>query len=76
MKASHPAEGKKGLEVGCVTGTNLALFAVAGCEHFKNHRGFLRRQGLPGLIAGNGLTVEKEKILGGGTMMISVTSAL
>jgi demethylmenaquinone methyltransferase/2-methoxy-6-polyprenyl-1,4-benzoquinol methylase len=45
---------------------------AAGREHFRNHRDFLRRKGLPGLIDGNGLTVEKEKILGGGTMMISV----
>jgi len=44
----------------------------AGLEHFKNHRDFLRRRGLPGLIGDNGLTVEKQKILGGGTMMISM----
>ncbi len=48
----------------------------AGLEHFRNHRDFLRRKGLPGLIGGNGLTVEKEKILGGGTMMISVARPL
>lgn len=48
----------------------------AGVEHFKNHRDFLRRKGLPGLIQKNGLTVEREKILGGGTMMISVARAL
>ena len=35
-------------------------------------RDFLRRRGLPALIEGNGLTVEKEKLLGGGTMIISV----
>lgn len=45
---------------------------AAGLEHFRNHRDFLRRRGLSGLIAGNGLTVEKEKVLGGGTMMVSV----
>jgi ubiquinone/menaquinone biosynthesis C-methylase UbiE len=44
----------------------------AGLEHFKNHRDFLRRKGLPGLIQKNDLTVEKEKMLGGGTMMIAV----
>ena len=44
----------------------------AGLEHFKNHRDFLSRKGLPGLVTGNALTVEKEKLLGGGTMMLSV----
>jgi len=44
----------------------------AGLEHFKNHRDFLSRKGLPGLIAGNGLEVEKERLLAGGTMMVSV----
>ena len=44
----------------------------AGLEHFRNHRDFLGRGGLPELIAGNGLGVEKEKILGGGTMMLTV----
>ena len=49
---------------------------AAGREHFRNHRDFLRRRGLPGLIDGNGLTVEKEKLLGGGTMMISIARPL
>jgi demethylmenaquinone methyltransferase/2-methoxy-6-polyprenyl-1,4-benzoquinol methylase len=45
---------------------------AAGLEHFRNHRDFLSRKGLPGLISGNGLTVERQKVLGGGTMMIAV----
>ena len=45
---------------------------AAGREHFRNHRDFLSRKGLPALIEDHGLTVEREKILGGGTMMISV----
>ncbi len=45
---------------------------AAGREHFRNHRDFLSRKGLPALIADHGLTVEREKILGGGTMLISV----
>jgi ubiquinone/menaquinone biosynthesis C-methylase UbiE len=44
---------------------------AAGLEHFRNHRDFLRRGGLPGLIEGHGLTVEKEKLLGGGTMLVA-----
>lgn len=45
---------------------------AAGREHFRNHRDFLSCRGLPTLIENQGLTVEREKILGGGTMMISV----
>ena len=45
---------------------------AAGREHFRNHRDFLSRRGLPALIENQGLTVEKEKILGGGTMILSV----
>ena len=45
---------------------------AAGREHFKNHRDFLSRKGLPALIEDHGLTVEREKILGGGTMLLSV----
>lgn len=45
---------------------------AAGREHFRNHRDFLRRKGLPALIDENGLTVEREKMHGGGTILISV----
>ncbi len=45
---------------------------AAGREHFRNHRDFLRRKGLPGLIDGSGLTVEKEKFVAGGNVLISV----
>jgi ubiquinone/menaquinone biosynthesis C-methylase UbiE len=48
----------------------------AGLEHWRNHRDFLSREGLPGLIAGNGLTVEKERLLGGGTMMVVTAKTL
>ena len=46
----------------------------AGLEHFTNHRDFLSRRGLPGLISGNGLTVKRQMLLGGGTMMIAVAT--
>ena len=32
VKVARPKEGMKVLEVGCGTGTNLELFADAGCE--------------------------------------------
>ena len=44
---------------------------AAGREHFRNHRDFLSKNGLPGLIAENGLTVQKERILGGGNILVS-----
>jgi ubiquinone/menaquinone biosynthesis C-methylase UbiE len=47
---------------------------AAGREHFRNHRDFLHQKGLPGLIEGASLKIEKEKILGGGTMMLAVVS--
>ncbi len=49
---------------------------AAGREHFKNHRDFLRRKGLPALIEGNGLTVEKEKFTAGGNVLITVARLL
>ncbi len=49
---------------------------AAGLEHFKNHRDFLSRDGLPGLISNNGLSFEKEKLLGGGTMMVVTAKTL
>jgi ubiquinone/menaquinone biosynthesis C-methylase UbiE len=54
----------------------VPIHIAAGLEHFRNHRDFLSRRGLPALISGYGLTVEREKILGGGTMMLSVARAL
>ena len=44
---------------------------AAGREHFRNHRDFLSKDGLPGLIKENGLHVEKEKQTGGGTMLVA-----
>jgi ubiquinone/menaquinone biosynthesis C-methylase UbiE len=44
---------------------------AAGREHFRNHRDFLSRDGLPGLIKENGLQTVKEKRTGGGTILIS-----
>ena len=41
-----------------------------GREHFKNYRHFIAHKGLPGLISDHDLTVDKEKIVSGGTMAL------
>jgi len=41
---------------------------MAGGEHYKNFRDFMRHNGLPELIKGAGLAVVKEKIVGGGNI--------
>lgn len=42
----------------------------AGRKHFKNYRQFMRTGGLATLIEKHGLTIEKQKILSGGNMVI------
>ena len=41
---------------------------VAGGEHYKNFRDFMRRKGLPALISTAQLAVVEEKIVGGGNI--------
>jgi ubiquinone/menaquinone biosynthesis C-methylase UbiE len=41
---------------------------AAGREHFRNQRHFLAQGGLPALAAQQNLKVEKQQILGGGTL--------
>jgi ubiquinone/menaquinone biosynthesis C-methylase UbiE len=43
---------------------------VAGGEHFRNYRHFIKNNGLPALISAHELSVEKEKIVGGGSMAL------
>ena len=43
---------------------------IAGGEHYKNYRFFLANNGLPGLIASHGLSVDKERIVAGGNMAL------
>jgi ubiquinone/menaquinone biosynthesis C-methylase UbiE len=43
------------------------LELLAGREHFQNYRDFMVKGGLQPLIAANGLTIDKKKIVGGGT---------
>jgi ubiquinone/menaquinone biosynthesis C-methylase UbiE len=52
----------------------IPIEIAAGREHFRNHRDFLRRGGLPGLITANGLTVERKRFTAGGTIMAAVVS--
>jgi ubiquinone/menaquinone biosynthesis C-methylase UbiE len=46
----------------------VALEMAAGRQHFRCYRDFLARNGLPGLVAAHGLTVEAEKTLSAGNM--------
>lgn len=41
---------------------------VAGGEHYRNFRDFMRRKGLPGLIDASDLKIVKDKIVGGGNI--------
>jgi ubiquinone/menaquinone biosynthesis C-methylase UbiE len=41
---------------------------LAGGEHFRNYRDFMASTGLASLIAENGLLVDRQKIVGGGSI--------
>jgi demethylmenaquinone methyltransferase/2-methoxy-6-polyprenyl-1,4-benzoquinol methylase len=43
---------------------------AAGREHFKNYRSFIANKGLPPLISTHGLSVDAEKIVGGGNIAL------
>lgn len=43
---------------------------AAGREHFKNYRSFIANKGLPELISTHGLSVDEEKIVGGGNIAL------
>lgn len=46
----------------------LVFEIAAGREHFKNYRHFIANGGLPSLINGNRLYLEKKKIVSGGNL--------
>jgi len=48
----------------------LFLERVAGGEHFKNYRDFLKKKGLPGLIDASKLVLEKKEIASGGNIAL------
>lgn len=43
---------------------------AAGREHFRNFRNFISRKGLQAVLSGGNLEIQKEKILGGGTLTV------
>ena len=43
---------------------------AAGREHFRNYRHFMSINGLPTMVKTAGLTIEKQKIVGGGAMTL------
>jgi len=43
---------------------------VAGYDHFKNYRDFLKRKGLLGLVDASKLVLEKKKIVSGGNIAL------
>ena len=48
---------------------------MAGREHFRNHRDFLSRQGLPNLISTQNLRVVSKKIVGGGNIALFLVNS-
>ena len=46
----------------------VSMEIAAGRVHFHNYREFLTRDGLPGLISSQDLTVETEKVVSAGNM--------
>jgi len=52
---------------------NLVEF-IAGGEHFRNYRHFIKNKGLPALISAHRLSVVQEKIVGGGSMAVFLLS--
>lgn len=47
---------------------------IAGGEHFRNYRHFIKNKGLPALISAHTLSVVQEKIVGGGSMALFLLS--
>ena len=43
---------------------------AAGGEHYRNYRDFLANNGLPGLIASHGLSIDNERIVSGGNIAL------
>ena len=48
---------------------------AAGREHFRNYRRFMRDGGIPALVVHAGLTIEKQRIVGGGPLGLFLVSA-
>jgi ubiquinone/menaquinone biosynthesis C-methylase UbiE len=50
----------------------VTIERIAGREHFRNYRDFRSRDGLPGLVGSQDLTLEKERVLGSGNILAYV----
>ncbi|MBM4347620.1 MAG: hypothetical protein FJ107_05745 [Deltaproteobacteria bacterium] len=50
----------------------LLFEVVAGREHFKNYRDFLKKKGLPELIGAFKLVVETKKMISGGNIALFI----
>lgn len=47
---------------------------IAGREHYKNYRQFMRTKGLPTLIDTHQLTIKQQKVVSGGNMILFLLS--
>jgi ubiquinone/menaquinone biosynthesis C-methylase UbiE len=47
---------------------------AAGREHFRNFRRYMRAGGLPAMIERSGLSIEKQRIVGGGPLSLFLVS--
>jgi len=52
----------------------FAAELAAGWRHYSNYRNFMKQGGLSGLVTHNGLSVEKQQVLAGGTFAILLAS--
>jgi demethylmenaquinone methyltransferase/2-methoxy-6-polyprenyl-1,4-benzoquinol methylase len=65
----HP--GPIRFPMGWLYKTIILFFEItAGREHFRNYRDFIAGKGLPSLIETNSLSIEKEKIVSGGNLVL------
>lgn len=48
---------------------------LAGHEHYRNYRHYMRHGGIPGLMASNDFDIEEQKIVSGGNMGVFLLKA-
>lgn len=49
---------------------SIAAERIAGAEHYRNWRNYLRAGGIPEMLEGTGLLIEQEKIVSGGNLAL------
>jgi ubiquinone/menaquinone biosynthesis C-methylase UbiE len=63
----HP--GPINFPKGCLKKILISLFELAaGSDHYRNYRAFLAGGGVPGVVAGDNMALERKKIVGGGNI--------